>query len=109
VSDATFDIDENDIAALRARHKHQRQSAAGGGGVGSAVAQRRIAERKATTPRIADNDGRKLKNTGRTAQLNVTIRPDVKELALALAAARGSTMVGLIEDLIEAAASSIGD
>ena len=101
-------IDENDIAALRARHKQQRQAFAGTN-VGAAVAQRRSAERKATTPRVAANDGRKLKSTGRTAQLNVTIRPEVKELAIALAATRGSTMVGLIEELIETAAAMIGD
>lgn len=90
--------DENDIAALRARYKPQAPP------LGAAAAGRRAAERKATQPRIAANDGRKLRATGRTAQLNVTVRPEIKELVSALALARGSTVVALIEDLIEAAA-----
>jgi hypothetical protein len=58
-------------------------------------------------PALAENeavptDGRSLRATGRTTQLNLKVAPETKARFLALAQARNSLLVDLFEDAISA-------
>ncbi len=46
-------------------------------------------------------DGRTLRSKGRTAQLNVKVRPDIKETLAAQAAAKGIGITDLLERMVE--------
>jgi hypothetical protein len=46
-------------------------------------------------------DGRTLKTTGRTDQLNVRVRPEIKALIVEQARLQGCTIVDLVEMLVE--------
>lgn len=87
--------DENNIAAIRTR---QREAVKSTPKVGAAT-ERSAAERPTAKP-LASNDGRRERSTGRTVQLNVLIRPEVREHLRLAALSQNKTMVSLIEEAI---------
>ena len=64
------------------------------------------AERKAREKKARGAvDGRSLRTKGRTAQLNVRIRPEAKEMLAAFLEREGVTLPDWIENIIESTAS----
>ena len=81
------DLDGTDMHIISRFTPRQAHSAAG----------RRVAETKPMHHR----DGRKLRTTGRTAQMNLKVRPDFRDHIVAVAEADGIMMVELIEAAVE--------
>ena len=92
-------VDEHDLRALRA--VHAQQPAPRGAARRGAVQQRRDAERRGTAKPIADNDGRKLRATGRTEQLGLRVTPEVKALIALIQRERRMTVASIVEAAIK--------
>jgi hypothetical protein len=107
MTDIDISASDDDVRAIVATARRARtiQSDVPTNGVG--VRNRMATEKRALAKRIAQNDGRRLRTTGRTVQLAVRTTPEIKDLIGRLAVAQRSTVIGVIEAAIEVYAASI--
>lgn len=85
-------IDQNDLRSLRKHAKGLGRKASG-----HTVKSRREAEK----PRRSALDGRSQRATGRSAQLNTTVRPEIKALVAEARPRWGMPICTFIENAIE--------
>ncbi len=88
-------VGEADMSTLRKKTR-----------AGSALDVRREREQAEAGP---SPDGRSLRTTGRTEQLNVKVRPDTKKKLERIAKLKGSSHTGVIEWLIDKCWSELED
>lgn len=98
-------VDEHDLRAIRALHN--LQTATKGTPRRGAVQQRREAERQGTAKQVADNDGRRLRSTGRTEQLGLRVTPETKDLIARIQREHRMTVASIVEAAIENYARSM--
>jgi hypothetical protein len=82
-------FDPEDIEALLSRGRKASRASA---------SDRRAAERRSF---VSPNDGRKRKRRGPTAQVNVEVRTEIKDLISRIAHAHGLSYIEIVEQAVE--------